>query len=167
MPLGDPQEPVARACASGVAAVLATVLLAWLANPAVSSAKPAVLSPVREAARTLALEVRLDRLPATLSLATTIEGKLDPGPLVGSDRANVVADALAALPVSQGMATATRRRRRDHGQSSRPTGSSRWRSHGRAGARSNRCWCRNSWEGNVHGRRGHRQAVHDHRRSFR
>jgi hypothetical protein len=96
-------------CASGVAAVLATVLLAWLANPAVSSAKPAVLSPVREAARTLALEVRLDRLPATLSLATTLEGKLDPGPLVGSDRANVVADALAALPVSQGMATATRR----------------------------------------------------------
>ena len=44
------------------------------------------------------VEIRLGRQPAALALAAATEGKLDPGPLVGSGGADGVALGLASLP---------------------------------------------------------------------
>jgi hypothetical protein len=49
------------------------------------------------------IEVRLVRRPAALTLTPPTEGRLDPGPLVGSLGGDVVAEALASLPVASGM----------------------------------------------------------------
>ncbi len=86
-------------------ALFVTALFAWAARPSRLSRPAAMAEQVsgRAAAGPISLEVRLARPPAPFDPAATIEGKLDPGPLVGSDRGDVVALALAAMPASESM----------------------------------------------------------------
>ena len=79
-------------------ALVVTALLGWMARP--SSPHAVVAAPA--APEPMAVEIRLGRPPAGLTLAPQVEARLDPGPLVGSDHGDVVAEALAALPVAEG-----------------------------------------------------------------
>ena len=92
-------------------AFVVTAIFAWLRGRRRRRGRPSRprRSPSRAAAGPTALEVRLARPPAPLDSSATIEGKLDPGPLVGSDRGDVVALALAALPASESMGMVVRR----------------------------------------------------------
>jgi von Willebrand factor type A domain len=90
-------------------ALVVTALFASLARPS-RPAVPAEEAPARATPGPLALLVRLTRPPAPLGLAAPIEGKLDPGPLVGSDRADKVALALAALPAAENLGMVVRRK---------------------------------------------------------
>jgi hypothetical protein len=90
-------------------ALIVTSLVAWVARPSQPSVPAATAGPTAATARPIALEVRLARPPSALGLTTTTEGKLDPGPLVGSDKADVVALALAALPGAEATGMVVRR----------------------------------------------------------
>jgi hypothetical protein len=99
---------IARSAAVLLALVV-TAVFAWLARPSPPAVAAANVKSTATAGLT-ALELRLVRPPAPLDPAAKIEGKLDPGPLVGSDRGDVVALALAALPASESMGMVAHRK---------------------------------------------------------
>jgi hypothetical protein len=96
-----------------VLALVVTAFFASLARPSPVLKLPSAVSSAqvhdRPAAGPRALQVRLARPPAPLGVATPLEGKLDPGPLAGSDRADPVGLALAALPSAENVGMVVRR----------------------------------------------------------
>ncbi len=89
-------------------ALLVTALSARMARP-LETAAPAPSTARAVPFPRSRVEVRLARAPAPLALTSATEGKLDPGPLVGSDGADVVALALASLPGAEATGTVVRR----------------------------------------------------------
>jgi von Willebrand factor type A domain len=101
-------DRLAEGAAVAVLALVVTAVFAWLAAPSQPAALPAQAAGAKTT-RPSALEVRLLRPRDALALTATPEGKLDPGPLVGSDGADVVALALAALPGAEATGMVVRR----------------------------------------------------------
>ena len=108
-------DRIVERAAAVLFAVVVTALFAWLARPSPlplprsRTVGSAAQASERPATGLISLDVHLARPPAPLGLATPSEGKLDPGPLVGSDRADVVALALAALPSAENLGMVVRR----------------------------------------------------------